>query len=298
MSAPADPAAARPAGPTLAEALHDARHAGLDRVDAHALLGALLGRDRAWLIAHDDQRLDAVQTGRWADWLRRRADGVPVAYLTGTREFHGLRLQVGPAVLDPRPDTEVLVDWALERLDALAAAGQPQARVLDLGTGSGAIALSVAHARPAATVSASDLSPDALAQAQANAQALGLRLQAWYQGPWWDPLPQGERWHLLLSNPPYIAGDDPHLPALRHEPRLALTPEGDGLDALRVLAAGARARLEPDGWLLLEHGWDQGPAVRALLQAAGFTDVATREDLGGQPRCTGGRSPAGTTGAS
>lgn len=273
--------------PTVAQALVRAAAQGLDRTDAHLLLAQVLQRPRAWLIAHDDARLTPAQDQAFGHACRQRADGVPVAYLLGEREFHGLRLQVSPAVLVPRPDTETLVDWALELLPGLGAAP----RVLDLGTGSGAIALAVAHRHPAALVAASDLSADALAVARANAQALGLALRFW-QGPWFHALPPGEpAFELLLSNPPYIAADDPHLPALRHEPLSALTPGGDGLDALRVLAAGAGAHLRAGGWLLLEHGWDQAEAVQALLAAAGFQAIATRRDLGGQARCTGGRWP-------
>jgi release factor glutamine methyltransferase len=167
--------------------------------------------------------------------------------------------------------------------------------VLDLGTGSGAIALAVAHSHPAARVSATDLSPAALAVAQANAQRLHLAV-SFSRGGWWQAVPGDACFDLVLSNPPYIAGDDPHLPALRHEPLLALTPGGDGLGALREIIAGAPAHLAPGGWLLLEHGWDQAEAVAALLRAAGFHSVATRFDLEGRPRCTGGRLPV-TVGA-
>lgn len=272
--------------PSIAQALAEARALGLDRVDAHALLGHLLGQGRSWLIAHDGDLLTAGQAARFADWCRQRADGVPVAYLLGEREFHGLRLQVTPDVLVPRPDTETLVDWSLDLLPALGA--RPD--VIDLGTGSGAIALAIAHRWPAATVSATDLSPRALAVARANADRLGLAVR-WTEGPWWAAVAPGARFALVLSNPPYIAGDDPHLAALRHEPRGALTPEGDGLQALRAIVAGAPGHLQQGGWLLLEHGYDQAEAVQALLRAAGFTEVATRQDLGGQPRCTGGRWP-------
>lgn len=278
---PAEPA------PTVAQALALARAHGLDRVDAQALLGHLLGRPRSWLIAHDDARLTPEQAARHADWCRRRADGEPVAYLVGEREFHGLTLQVTPDVLVPRPDTETLVDWALDLLPGLGDAPA----VIDLGTGSGAIALAVAHRWPAARVTATDLSPGALAVAQANAARLGLPV-AFAEGPWWSAVGPDARFALVLSNPPYIAGDDPHLAALRHEPRGALTPEGDGLQALRSIVAGAPGHLRPGGWLLLEHGYDQADAVQALLRDAGFAEVATRHDLGGQPRCTGGRRPA------
>ncbi len=275
-----------PAGrlPTIAQALAAARAQGLDRLDAQWLLGHQLQQGSAWLIAHDTLPLGAGDARAYDSLCQRRAAGEPLAYLVGHCGFHGLRLRVTPDVLVPRPDTETLVDWALAVLPTLAAA-RPQ--VLDLGTGSGAIALAVAHRHPAAEVSATDLSPAALVVAQGNAQALGLALH-WAQGAWWQVLPAHARFDLVLSNPPYIAGDDPHLPALRHEPSLALTPGGDGLDALRQIIAGAPAHLRPGGWLLLEHGWNQAPAVAALLHAAGFTAVAHRSDLGGHPRCTGG----------
>ncbi|MBI5259678.1 MAG: peptide chain release factor N(5)-glutamine methyltransferase [Burkholderiales bacterium] len=270
--------------PTVAQVLALAQARGLDRLDAQLLLGHHLRQGRAWLLAHDDEALpDTVVQAFEAD-CRRRADEVPLAYLTGEREFHGLPLRVTPDVLVPRPDTETLVDWALERL-ADSHRGAPT--VLDLGTGSGAIALAVAHARPDARVTATDLSPAALAVAQANAQRLGLSLQ-WAVGSWWQAVP-GRRFDLVLCNPPYIAGDDPHLPALRHEPRLALTPGGDGLAAIRAIVAGAPAALEPGAWLLIEHGWDQAEAVQSLLVQAGFAAVQTRHDIEHRPRCTGGR---------
>lgn len=276
--------------PTVAQALAQAAALGLDRTDAQALLGHRLQRPRSWLIAHDSDALTPRQAEAYLADCRRRADGMPVAYLLGEREFHGLMLQLTPDVLVPRPDTETLVDWALQCLPGLG----PAPAVLDLGTGSGAIALAVAHRWPGARVQASDLSPAALAVARANAQRLGLAV-AFHQGAWWRALPDGDAFDLVfdlvLSNPPYIAAGDPHLPALRHEPLLALTPGGDGLDALRAIVAGAPARLRPGGWLLLEHGWDQAEAVASLLRDAGFEAVATRHDLGGQPRCTGGRWP-------
>jgi release factor glutamine methyltransferase len=176
------------------------------------------------------------------------------------------------------------VDWAVERLAAMPVA---RPRVVDLGTGSGAIALAVKHAWPSACVLATDIDPAVLRVAQANAQRLGLAV-ALRQSPWWSAI-GSERFDLVLSNPPYIAGGDPHLAALRHEPTLALTPGGDGLDALRAIVAGAPDHLESGGWLLLEHGHDQADAVQALLRAQGFAAIETRRDLGGQPRCTGGR---------
>lgn len=269
---------------TVADALRQARACGLDRADAMALLGALLARPRAWLLAHDDAALDAAQQDRWQDWLARRQDDVPVAYLTGRHEFHGLMLAVTPDVLDPRPDTETLVDWALDVL-----AGLPPGRdVADLGTGSGAIALAIKSRRPDAQVRAVDLSAAALAVAAGNGARLGLAV-GWLEGAWFAPL-AGARLHLVVSNPPYIAEDDTHLPALRHEPRLALTSGADGLDAIRRIIADAPAHLADGGWLLLEHGHDQADAVADLLRAAGgWAGIGHRLDLAGHRRCTGAR---------
>lgn len=270
----------------IAQALRQALQAGLDRVDAHQLLGHLLQRERSWLIAHDDAQLTETQQQQWTGLVRRRLDGEPVAYLLGEREFHGLKLQVSPAVLVPRPDTEVLVDWALECLQTLAT---PRPKVIDLGTGSGAIALALRHRWPTAELTALDASADALAVAQANAQRLRLPVR-FLLSDWWQAV-DGETFDLAVSNPPYIAGDDPHLPALRHEPRQALTPGGDGLDALRALVRDAAPHLCPGAWLLFEHGWDQAAAVQTLLGNAGFQAVQTRQDLAGLDRCTGGCWP-------
>jgi release factor glutamine methyltransferase len=269
---------------TVAQALHEARSLGVDRLDALMLLADTLACSRTWLLAHDDATLSTEQGARLRARLARRAAGEPLAYLLGEKEFHGLMLQVDSSVLVPRPDTEVLVDWALELL-----AGAPSQRVVDLGTGSGAIALAVKHAQPAATVTATDLSPAALGIARANARRLALEVE-FTEGSWWRAVPQ-RRFHLVLSNPPYIAAGDPHLVALGHEPALALTPGGDGLDALRSIVAGAAAHLEPGGWLLLEHGFDQGEAVQALLRVHRFAGIQTRHDLAGQPRCSGAHQP-------
>ena len=263
-------------------ALRQAAAAGLDRLDAQLLLAEVLGRPRSWLFAHGDAALTPPQAAHFAGWVARRAAGEPFAYLVGRKEFHGLALDVGPAVLVPRPDTETLVDWALDLLPA-----DRPVQVADLGTGSGAIALALKHARAHALVTATDLSAEALAVAAGNARRLQLDV-AFAEGPWWAPL-AGRKFDLVVSNPPYIAGGDPHLAALAHEPALALTPGGDGLDAYRAIVAGAAAHLLPGGWLLFEHGHDQAGAVAALLHAAGFDTVATRADLAGVPRCTGGR---------
>ena len=271
---------------TVAEALRQARELGLDRLDAQLLLADLFGKDRAWLISHDDAPLTHEQAATLAQQFAKRAAGVPLAYLVGSKEFHGLSLRVTADTLVPRPDTEVLVDWALELLTALP--GKP--RVVDLGTGSGAIALAIKHRHPAAEVEAVELSPAALAVAEGNAQSLGLALR-FHQGSWWQPL-AGQRFDLIVSNPPYIAAGDPHLRALRHEPLGALTPgAGDttGLSALLEIIDGAPDHLQPGGWLLLEHGYDQAEAVAAALRARGFAEVGMKRDLGGQPRVTGGR---------
>jgi release factor glutamine methyltransferase len=273
---------------TVREALARARSLGLDRLDAQLLLSHHLQRPRSWLLAHDD---DALAPAQWAAIdadVARRADGVPMAYLLGQREFHGLLLQVTPAVLDPRPDTETLVDWALELLAGeLAALPAPQ--VLDLGTGSGAIALAVKQGAPRVAMRALDASADALAVAQGNAQRLGLDV-VFTLSDWWSALTP-PRLHLALSNPPYINGDDPHLAQLRHEPLQALTPGPDGMSAIERIVGGAPAHLVPGAWLLMEHGFDQGEAARCTLQRQGFVDVATRRDLAGHERCSGGRWP-------
>lgn len=285
--------------PSVAEALTAARQLGVSRLDAQLLLGHLLGRTRTWLLAHDETLLTAAQRDAYEAACRQRLDEVPVAYLTGHREFRGLNLAVAPGVLVPRPETEHLVDWALACLH-----GRTGWRVADLGTGSGAIALALAQAagaipvpddprgdnRPAGRVTAVDRSAAALAQAQANGQRLGLAVD-WRLGSWWEPL-VGLRFDVVASNPPYIAEGDPHLAALRHEPGEALIAGRDGLDDIRTIVQGAADHLIPGGWLLLEHGYDQGPAVRALMQAAGLSTVSTRQDLAGLDRCTGGRRAA------
>ncbi|HRH87286.1 MAG TPA: peptide chain release factor N(5)-glutamine methyltransferase [Rubrivivax sp.] len=269
---------------SIAEALARARALGLDRLDAQLLLSRVLQQPRPWLIAHAERALTPPQQQAFERACRRRADDEPLAYLLGEREFHGLMLQVAPAVLVPRVDTETLVDWALELLAAMCA---PQ--VADLGTGSGAIALALKHRTPAASVCAVELSAAALEVARANAARLGLDLEL-LQGDWWQPL-QGRRFDLVVSNPPYIDGDDPHLAALRHEPVLALTPGADGMTALSAIVRDAPAHLREGGWLLLEHGHQQAEAACGLLRAAGFSDIATRADLAGRPRCSGGRWP-------
>lgn len=271
---------------TLAESLRQAQALGLARLDAQLLHLHALGRaphERAWLLAHDQDRLDAATLARLQPLLQRRAAGEPLAYLTGHKEFFGLALQIDARVLDPRPDTETLVEWALSLLPE-----RQSCEVLDMGTGSGAIALALQHARPQARVSALDASTEALALARANGERLGLAVR-WLHSDWFSAV--SGRFALIVSNPPYICEGDPHLPALRHEPLQALTSGADGLDAIRTLVAQAPGHLQPGGWLLLEHGWDQAEAVRALLAQAGGQDVQSRCDLAGIERCSGARWP-------
>ncbi|RZI76312.1 MAG: peptide chain release factor N(5)-glutamine methyltransferase [Variovorax sp.] len=268
---------------TLAQALQAAAALGLDRLDAQLLLLHTLGRpvhERAWLLAHDTDALTEATWQAFRSLCARRSAGEPVAYLLGEKEFHGLTLQVDPRVLVPRPDTETLVEWAL----ALAA-DLDAPRLLDLGTGSGAIALALQHARPDAMVDAVDASKDALEVARANAQRLGLPVR-FAQADWLAGAAAG--YDLIVSNPPYVAADDAHLAALRHEPLAALASGPDGLADLRRIVEAAPAHLRDGGWLLLEHGFDQAESVRALLAAQGFADVQSRDDLAGIARCSGG----------
>jgi release factor glutamine methyltransferase len=269
---------------SVAQALAHARAIGVDRLDAQLLIARQLGRSRAWLLAHDDAPL--ADTAALLELLSRRAAGEPLAYLTGEREFHGLLLHVTPDVLVPRPDTETLVDWALELLGGIDA---PTA--IDLGTGSGAIALALKHACPRAQVHASDASAAALVVARGNGERLGLPI-AWHEGDWWQALDPLLDIDLALANPPYIAAGDPHLAALRHEPVSALVAQGAGMADIERIVAGAPARLKPGAWLLVEHGFGQAEAVRECLLLAGFTAVVARRDLAGQPRASGGRLTA------
>jgi release factor glutamine methyltransferase len=268
----------------IRDALAQAAAAGVDRLDAQLLLGHLLHQPRSWLLAHDGDVLDEPTAADWSARLARRAAGEPLAYVLGEWIFRGLTLRVSPAVLVPRPETEVLVDWALECL-----AQAPSLDVVDLGTGSGAIALAIAQAQPSAQVLATDTSPDALAVAHHNTLAHALPVQ-FAQGDWWAAVP-GRQFGLAVSNPPYIAPGDPHLIALSHEPALALTAPGQGLDALRQIVAGAPTHLLPGAWLLLEHGHDQAAAVVVMLNGHGFEAAQTRADLAGLPRCSGARWP-------
>lgn len=273
---------------TLTQCLSQAHAQGLARVDAQMLLLHSVGRplhDRAWLLAHDHDSLTPEQQDTWQDALKRRQDGEPVAYITGRKDFFGLTLAVDARVLDPRPDTETLVEWALATLPAPHAPNTPSWRILDLGTGSGAVALALQHARPDAQVWAVDASEDALAVASANAQRLNLPVQ-FVHSHWMDAV--AGPFELIVSNPPYVAEHDPHLAALTHEPLQALTSGVDGLDDIRQIIAQAPSRLAPGGWLLLEHGWDQAQAVQQLLREAGFGLVRSHQDLSGVDRCTGG----------
>ena len=273
---------------TVAQALQQAARQGMARVDAQMLLLSLMQQPahaRAWLITHDTDILSAEQLQRWNDLCTQRQQGAPVAYLTGHKEFYGLNLAVDARVLDPRPDTETLVDWALELIPEGAAT-----RVVDLGTGSGAIALALQSQRPAAQVIAVDASADALTVAQNNARTLNLPVQ-FAHGSWLEPLSEQPAVDLIVSNPPYIRADDPHLAALTHEPLSALASGADGLEDIRSIIAQAPARLKAGGWLIFEHGWDQAADVAQLMQTAGFVQVQHRQDLAGIELCTGGQWP-------
>jgi len=247
----------------------------------------LLGRpagERAWLLAHDTDALPDTAWPAYSQLCTRRLAGEPVAYLVGEKEFHGLALRVDARVLVPRPDTETLVDWALQCVAKVAAPS-----VLDLGTGSGAIALAIQAARADARVCAVDASAEALAVARVNATRLGLAVR-FAAGDWLAGAETGQ--DLIVSNPPYVAAGDPHLAALRHEPLQALVSGSDGLDDIRRIVAAAPDHLKDGGWLLLEHGYDQADSVRRLLAARGFAEVQSRNDLAGIARCSGGIRPA------
>ena len=275
--------------PSIADALRWATSAGIDRLDGQLLLLHAVGRpnhDRSWLVTHDDQRLQAPEVGTFETLVARRLAGEPLAYIIGVKEFFGLSFGVSNAVLIPRPDTETVVQWALQTINALETdASTPH--ILDLGTGSGAIALAIKSQAPQCLVTAIDASATALAQAARNGQQLGLDV-SWRQSDWFASVD-----HLLfdviVSNPPYIAANDPHLRDLRHEPLSALASGADGLDDLRHIIAHSGPYLREGGWLLLEHGYDQAKPVAELLKAAGFKAIGHQTDLGGVTRCTGGR---------
>ncbi len=276
-----------PAAPETVETLLR-QAAAIDRVDAEWLLAHSLQTPRSWLFAHSGDAVPAEAAVRFAALLARRQAGEPVAYLTGSQGFWTLDLAVSPATLVPRPETELLVERALARIPVNSAS-----HVADLGTGSGAIALAIAKERPHTAVIATDASAAALEVARGNAARNGITNVEFREGDWLAPL-AGETFDLIASNPPYIAEGDPHLDRgdLRFEPPTALSSGKDGLDAIRSIVRDAPARLAPGGWLLLEHGWDQGALVRALLEAAGFIDVETAHDLEGRDRISLGRKAA------
>lgn len=266
--------------PTTVAALLAKARCRIDGIDAECLLAHAIGRDRSWLYAHADDDVAAESVLAFTALCARRNQGEPVAYLIGRQGFWTLDLAVSPATLVPRPETELLVELALARI-----AMDAPAWLADLGTGSGAIALALASERPRARVVATDASAEALAVARGNAGAHRIGNIEFRQGDWLAPL-DGQRFDVIASNPPYLALGDPHLERgdLRFEPSLALASGGDGLDAIRTIIAGAPAHLRPGGWLLLEHGWEQGTPVRALLRAAGFSQVASMRDLEARER--------------
>lgn len=281
--------------PNCAQALATAQTLGLDRLDAQLLLLHALGKPadaRAWLLAHDTDLLPEKAAEAFRAMSLRRAAGEPLAYIVGSKEFFGLVLQVDARVLVPRPDTETLVNWALAVLQTPGMPAAPE--ILDLGTGSGAIALAIAHSLQTAGgpshVVAVDASAGALDVARDNAARLTLGLD-FIQSHWLKEV--SGHFHLIVSNPPYIASADPHLDALTHEPLTALAAGTDGLDDIREIVHTAPASLQPGGWLLLEHGYDQAAAVRELLAREGFEQVQSRRDLAGIERCSGGLWPGG-----
>lgn len=281
--------------PSCAQALAAAQTLGLDRLDAQLLLLHALGKPadaRAWLLAHDTDVLSQQAADDFRALSLRRAAGEPLAYIVGSKEFFGLVLQVDARVLVPRPDTETLVNWALELLQTPGMPAVPE--ILDLGTGSGAIALAIAHSLQAAgrqgRVVAVDASAGALDVARGNAARFNLGLE-FIQSHWLTEV--SGHFHLIVSNPPYIASADPHLEALAYEPLAALAAGPDGLDDIREIVRQAPDSLVPGGWLLLEHGYDQAEAVCALLAREGFEQVQSRLDLAGIARCSGGLWPGG-----
>ncbi len=263
------------------------------RFDAELLLAATLGVNRATLVARSRDICDADMLEVYWQRVARRAAGEPFAYITGRRGFWSLDLTVTPDVLVPRPETELLVERALALGDELGQSlGRPAIELADLGTGSGAIALAIASARPGWHVVATDISPAALEVARGNAIRLRIESVAFFEGEWWSPLAR-QKFDMVVSNPPYVAADDPALDdlALQHEPRIALTPGADALAALRDIVAGAPKHLRPGAALLLEHGADQAAAVAELLVAQGFNHVRSHADLAGHLRITEGRRP-------
>ncbi len=272
---------------TIAEALQRAQqliHSDSAKLDVELMLVEILGRDRSYLYAWPDRQLTSEQQQLFDTWLRRREAGEPVAHILGHRGFWTLELEVSPATLIPRPDTELLVEVAL---DLLADIDAP--RIIDLGTGTGAIAIALACELPHADVVATDFADEVLALAERNRQRAGCNNLTLTRSDWW--LGVSDRFHLVLSNPPYIAEDDPHLSVgdVRFEPRSALVAADAGLADLRRIIRGAPEHLFPGGWILLEHGWRQGEAVRDLLASRGFADAFSQRDYGGNERISGGR---------
>jgi release factor glutamine methyltransferase len=268
----------------LGEALDEAQRR-VDAVDASVLMSHVTGRNAAYLIAHREAVLSPEQEAAFRVLVERRASGEPVAYLTGEREFYGRSFKVTPAVLIPRPETELLVDLALERIPKAV-----PARALDLGTGSGCVAIAIASERSQCKILALDQSLDALTLARRNAFALGVGNVAFLQSDWYSALGP-EQFDVIISNPPYVAAADPHLGQgdLRFEPPNALTGGADGLDSLRTIVGGGAGHLVPGGWLMVEHGHEQAAAVRLLFAGAGFGDIFSAHDLAGIERVTGGR---------
>ena len=272
--------------PQVRELIQQASRLLGSRLEAELLLAKTLTRDRAWLYAHASDPLDADAAMAFDALIQRRAGGEPIAYILGVREFFGRDFKVTPAVLIPRPETELLVDLALQLPLPV------QSEAVDVGTGSGCIALSLAAEKPHWRISATDISPTALAVAESNRELLGLGRVELVLGDLLGPLAD-HRFDLIVSNPPYVAIGDPHLEQgdLRFEPETALSSGYDGLDAIRRLVSQARQALNPGGWLLIEHGYDQGPQLRDLLASAGFIEIDTRRDLAVIERVSLGRQP-------
>ena len=256
-------------------------------LEAHVLLGHVLQQSRTFLLANPERELNPAQAADFAALLQRRANGEPIAYLVESREFYGLNFKVTPDVLIPRPETELLIELALERIPATS-----PVQILDLGTGSGAIALALASALPNARVTAIDTSVTALDIARDNAERLSIKNVEFLEGDWLSPLAHGSRFDLILANPPYIAESDPHLQQgdVRFEPQSALRSGSDGLQDIRRIIAKARGFLTAQGWLLLEHGHEQAQACVKLLQESGYNLITTWADMAGQPRVTGGKN--------
>ncbi len=271
----------------IASALSAARDK-IDRLDAEVLLAHVLDKERSYLRAWPERELDDDALSRFQQLLRRRQQGEPLAYLTGWREFWSLLLQVTPATLIPRPETELLVEQALEKIPANA-----NWHIADLGTGSGAIALAIASERATCQIIATDICAEALKVAQTNAQRLQLHNIEFRQGEWRDALKQNEHFELIVSNPPYIDVEDEHLQGdgLPFEPQTALTPGKDGLLAIHIIVEQMKAHLSPLGWLLLEHAYHQAAEVRELLEQHNYKEISTLRDLSGNDRLTQAVAP-------